>query len=125
MANIIILSVSYVSIELKTNMDPPPSNHTLGFQQMAVISKASGSPCNLLVDHAVRKHSLALWIVPGSLVPVAPFFACWFLVSRKQVGRLAAQPFFNPFYLDSLELFLHFILFFYAVIFFLSLEFAT
>lgn len=72
---------------------------------MAVISKASDSPCNSRVDHAVRT-SLAPWIAPVCLVHAVPSIACWFLASRKQVGRLAAHVHFLriPWTLSSLRL---------------------
>jgi hypothetical protein len=54
-------------------------------------SKASDLQSSLRVDHAAKKISLAPRIALTCLVPVVRFSACWFLVSRKQAGRLAAH----------------------------------
>lgn len=58
---------------------------------MVAISRASVLPSSLRGDHAARRTCLAQWTVPVCRVRVAQSFACWSPVSRKQVGRLAAQ----------------------------------
>ena len=56
---------------------------------MAPISRASVSPCNLLVDPATKRTFLDLRTVPTSRAHAAQSFACRFLGFQRPAGRLA------------------------------------